>query len=83
MFFGYRELTRMCIRPLREAKGPMRFDVIVERMTEAKGIEVDRHLQKHIADTTSAGLLRMARKGAVRRILEDIDVWWELGEWVD
>jgi hypothetical protein len=78
LFFSYGELPRMCLGILREAKGPMRFDHIVDRVILAKGIEPDGHLRRHIRDTTRGALIRMAARRRVRRVLDEPDVWWEL-----
>ena len=78
LFFGYSELSRICIDCLREAKGPVRHDRIVDRAIEAKGFAVDARLRKHIADTARQTLNRMVQKGVVRRVLGGVDAWWEL-----
>ena len=56
----------------------MTLDRIVDRAITAKGLEVDARLRKHITDTARASLLRMERKGALRRILDAPDTWWDL-----
>jgi hypothetical protein len=78
LFFGYRELSRICVDCLREANGPVLLDQIVNRAIEAKGFTDDRRLRKHISDTARAMLLRMMRKGLVRKIIAEPDTWWEL-----
>ena len=78
LFFKYRELPRLCLDILREARVPVRFDHLVARVIAARGIEPDGHLRRHIADTTRAALLRMTRRGIVRRLVNEPDTWWEL-----
>jgi len=78
VFFGYRELSRLCVDCLREANGPIRLDQIVDRAIEAKGFTTDKRLRRHIGDTTRATLLRMVRKGLVRKIIDEPDAWWAL-----
>lgn len=78
LFFGCRELSRICVACLREADGQVRFDQIVERAIAAKGFNVDGRLRRHISDTARATLLRIVRKGLVRRMLEQPDTWWEV-----
>lgn len=78
LFFGYRELSRICVDCLREAKGPVRLDQIVDRAIEAKGFTNDTRLRKHITDTARQTLMRLARKGLVRKIMDQPDTWWEL-----
>lgn len=41
LFFSYRELPRLCLDILRKAKGPIRFDAIVDRVVDAKGFTLD------------------------------------------
>ena len=78
LFFGYRELSRLCVDCLRQANGPVRLDQIVDRAIEVKGFTDDRRLRRHIGDTARATLLRMVRKGLVRKIIDEPDTWWEL-----
>jgi hypothetical protein len=78
LFFGYRELPRLCLSMLREAKGPMWFDHIVDRVILTKGIEPDGHLPRHSTDTTRAALLRIAHRGLVRKVMDQPDAWSEL-----
>lgn len=78
LFFGYRELSRFCMDCLRQANGPISLDQIVDRAIEAKGFTADRRLRRHVGDTARASLLRMVRRGLVRKIVDEPDVWWEL-----
>jgi hypothetical protein len=78
LFFGYRELSRICVDCLREANGPVRLDQIVDRAIEVKGFTNDKRLRRHIGDTARQTLLRLARKGLVRKIMAAPETWWEL-----
>lgn len=78
MFFSYRELPRLCVDILRNEKAPMRLDMIATRVMLLKGFEGEGHLQRHVTDSTRAVLMRLARKGSVRRIVDEPDTWWEL-----
>ena len=78
LFFSYRELPRLCMDYLRRAKGPVNLDQIVDHAIAVKGFVPDRRLRRHIGDTTRATLLRMARRGLVRKIVEAPETWWEL-----
>jgi hypothetical protein len=78
VFFSYRELPRLILGIMRPAEGPVRFDHIVSQVILAKGIEPDRHLRRHISDTTRATLMRLGTRGIVRRVLDQPDTWWEL-----
>lgn len=51
---------------------------IVSRIIDIKGLPDDRRLRKHVTDTVRASLMRAARKGLVRRVLDHPDTWWEL-----
>jgi hypothetical protein len=78
MFFGYRELSRLCMDYMRRANGPVKLGQIVDHAIAVKGFTSDRRLRRHIGDTTRATLLRMARRGLVRKIVEAPETWWEL-----
>ena len=78
LFFRYRELGRICIGVLRDAKEPVRLDRIVGVAIEVKGLPDDTRLRKHVTDTMRAALGRMERRGLVRRIVREPDVWWEV-----
>jgi hypothetical protein len=79
LFFGYRELARLCMAHLQEAKGPVRLDEIVDRAIAVKGFEVDARLRQQISRIARATLMRMVKRGMVRRIIEAPDTWWEGG----
>jgi hypothetical protein len=78
LFFRYRELSRLCIDILRRAKGPMTLDQIVGQVLTIRGLPDDPTFRRHASNTSRAALLRMARKGVVRRVLVEPDMWWEL-----
>jgi hypothetical protein len=78
LFFGYKELTRLCMSILREAKGPLTLGSIIDRVVATKGFPDDGKLRRRIYEITRASLLRMERKGITRRILDQPDTWWEL-----
>lgn len=78
LFFGYRELPRLCLDALREGGKPVALGVVVEWIIATKGLILDGHLRKHVTDVTRAALLRLERRGVVRRVLVEPDVWWEL-----
>lgn len=56
------------------------MDRIVAVAVEAKGLPDDKRLHKHITDTARRSLMRMAREGRVRRVVQHPDTWWELAE---
>ena len=78
LFFSYGQLPRLCLGILREAKQPVRFEVIVDRVVEAKALVLDSHLRRHVTNSTRGTLIRMERKGLVRKIVEAPDRRWEL-----
>jgi len=78
LFFRYRELGRICIDVLRDARGPVALDRIVTVAIEVKGLPDDARLRKHVTDTARAALGRMERRGLVRRIVREPDTWWEI-----
>lgn len=78
LFFRYRELGRICMGVLRDAKGPVALDRIVAVAIEAKGLPDDKRLRRHVSDTARASLMRMERRGLVRRVLREPETWWEL-----
>jgi hypothetical protein len=78
LFFRYRELGRICVDVMRDARRPVRLDRIVAVAIEVKGLAADTHLRKHVTDCARATLMRMALKGRVRRIIDHPDTWWEL-----
>ncbi|HET6610111.1 MAG TPA: hypothetical protein VFG62_25825, partial [Rhodopila sp.] len=43
LYFSYGQLPRLCLGILREAQGPVQFDVIVDRIVEAKGFTMEGH----------------------------------------
>jgi len=78
LFFGYRELPRLCLDVLRKAGKPVALGAIVEWIIAAKGLTLDGRLRKHVTGTTRAALIRLERRGVVRRVLVEPDTWWEL-----
>jgi hypothetical protein len=78
LYFGYRELSRMAVDILREAGKPVTLEYVVARVILVKGFEPDRRLRRHISDTVRAGLIRLLRRGKIRRVIEEPDTWWEL-----
>src|SRR6185437_3060715 len=50
LYFSYGQLPRLCLGMLRESRGPVRFDAIVDRIVEAKGFTMEGHLKRHITE---------------------------------
>jgi hypothetical protein len=78
LFFRYGQLARLCLTILREAKGPLTLDGVIDRVMAEKGLPDDRRVRRRIYEITRQCLLRQAQKGRVRRILDEPDQWWEL-----
>ncbi len=78
LFFRYRELTRLCLTLLRRAGKPMTLYQIVGQVIAARGLPDDPTFRRHVSNTSRSALLRLARKGVVRRVLDEPDQWWEL-----
>jgi hypothetical protein len=78
LFFGYREVPRLCMSFMRTAKAPVRFDSIIEYIIATKGLEVDARVRKLIRNNIHHALARMETNGVARRIIDHPDTWWEL-----
>jgi hypothetical protein len=78
LYFSYGQLPRMCLGILREAGAPVRFDVIVDQIVEAKGFTMEGPLKRHITDVIRGTLIRLEYRHMTRRIVRAPDVWWEL-----
>ena len=78
LFLSYGQLPRLCLSILREAKQPVRLEMIVGRVVEAKALVLDSHVRRRVTDSTRGTLARLERRGLVRRIVEAPDTWWEL-----
>ncbi len=55
VLFGNRELTRMCISMLQEAKDPVRFDITLDRVIEGQGVGGPSSSQAHGRYTPARG----------------------------
>jgi hypothetical protein len=78
LFFGYREVTRLCLDIMREARKPLTLDSIIDRVVMLKGLPDDSMIRRRVYETVRSSLLRLGRKGTVRRLLDEPDQWWEL-----
>ena len=78
LFFGYREVTRLCLDIMREARKPITLDSIIDRVVLLKGLPDDSMVRRRVYVAVRLSLLRMARKGTIRRLLDEPDMWWEL-----
>jgi hypothetical protein len=78
LFFQYRELGRLCVDALREAGKPVTLEWVADMVMAAKGLPDDKRLRKHVMDSARQSLMRMARIGRVRRILDEPGQWWVL-----
>jgi hypothetical protein len=56
----------------------MTLEGVVAQVMAGKGLPDDKRLRRHVGDAARSGLPRMARKGLVRRILDEPEQWWTL-----
>jgi hypothetical protein len=79
IYFRHGERVRLCLEALRDAGTPLRAPSIAEYVMRAKGMDVsDRRLRATIVGFMGAILGRLAKRGLVRRVMVEPDVWWEL-----
>ena len=78
LFFQYRELGRLCLSARRKGGKPVTLEWIAAVVMAAKGLPDDKRLRKHVLDAARQSLMRMVRKGLVRRVMNEPDTWWEL-----
>ena len=79
LFFRHGEQTRLILDALREAKGPIRTRPITEYIMLAKGLPVDDwRVREAIANQVRIALGRLEKRGMVRRVMREPEVWWEL-----
>lgn len=78
LFFGYRELTQLCVNILREAEKPLTLDGVIDRVMATKDFSDDGRLRRRIYEITRQSLPRLERRGTVWRILDEPDQWREL-----
>jgi hypothetical protein len=53
-FFRYRELGRICIDVLRDAKAPVALERIATVVMQIKGLPDDKRLRRHVTDIVRA-----------------------------
>ena len=71
----------MCLDALREAEGPMRARSVAEYAMLAKGLPVDdARIRAPITEQVRWALMRLERRGLVRKIVEAPETWWELAQ---
>jgi hypothetical protein len=79
IYFRHGERPRLCLEALRDAGSPLHAPRIAEYLMRAKGLDVnDRPLRAAIVNFMASALGRLARKGLVRKIIAEPEVWWEL-----
>ena len=79
LFFRHGEQQRLCLDALREAKGPMKASQIMVRAVLAKGIPAeDYRVRERVTDHIRIALHRLEKRGKVRRVIREPEVWWEL-----
>ena len=77
--FGHGERVRLVLSALREAKGPMACPAIAATVMRAKRMEMeDAKFRRAITEQIRFALRHLARRGIVRKVVKEPDVWWEL-----
>jgi len=79
LFFRHGEQQRLCVDALREAQGPRRTRWVADYLTAAKGLPDDNAgVRAATLEQTRTALMRLERRGMVRRVMREPEVWWEL-----
>lgn len=79
LFFRHGEQQRLCLEALREARGPQTARWIGEYAMGAKGLlPADWSVRDVFIGNMRTALKRLERRGLVRRVLREPDVWWEV-----
>lgn len=79
MFFRHGEMSRLCRDALREAQGPLRARAVAEYALAAKGLEgVEPGVRGLVVEQVRVALYRLAKRGAVQRVVREPEVWWEV-----
>ena len=77
--FGHGERVRLILSALREAKGPVTCPAIAATVMRAKRMETgDAKFRRAITEQVRFALRYLARRGMVRKVVREPDVWWEL-----
>ena len=79
VYFRQGERLRLVLEALRDADGPLTQARIAEYLMRAKGLDpTDRSLRAVVVNNTGMALYRLDRKGMIRRVILEPEVWWEL-----
>ena len=79
LFFRHGEHSRLVLDAMREATKPVRAPWVADWCMMAKGLPVEeRELRRMIAAATRVALGRLEKRGLVRRVMQEPEVWWEL-----
>lgn len=79
MFFRRGEQHRFCLAALREAGRPLTVRQITVYAMEAKGLPTGNdRIVILLTRQVRMALVRLERKGLVRKIVQAPDAWWEL-----
>jgi hypothetical protein len=81
LFFKRGEATRLCFDALREAGRPVPTRQVTAWVLMAKGYgNAEGRLKATLVVQVRQALVRMERRGWVRKMLEGPECWWELFE---
>jgi hypothetical protein len=79
LFFRHGEQMRLCLDALREAGKPVRARWVAEYAMLAKGLPTDNGaVRAQVVERVQTALGRMEKRGNVRRVVCEPEVWWEL-----
>jgi len=79
LFFRRGEATRLCFNAMREAGKPVPTRQVTDQALAAKGFyDAEGKVKAAIVVQIRQALVRMERRGQVRKVLVGPECWWEL-----
>jgi hypothetical protein len=77
--FRHGEQRRLCREAIRDAGTPIPTRLVCEYLMRAKGVDIaERPLRRKMLEHNRKALMRMERRGVVRKIIAEPEVWWDL-----
>jgi hypothetical protein len=79
LFFRHGEQQRLCVAALREAGRPLPTRKVTDYVMLAKGLPSgNAAVREKVAQQTRTALVRLEKRGKVRRVVCEPEMWWEL-----
>jgi hypothetical protein len=79
LFFKHGEQLRLCFAALREADKPVSTRQVADWVLAAKRLDgTEGRVRAAITTQVRQSLIRMERRGTVRKIVAGPEAWWEL-----